>query len=115
MLNSFSSITLFFGITHSSRVRILLTAWAVWTLRTIRTLHARGEEVDRIVGLEVGADDYLPKPFNPRELLPTSALCCDAANQQITQRPILGIEKLTSSDRFISTSAHARLAHWRSW
>ena len=78
-------------------------------------LSARGEEVDRIIGLEVGADDYLPKPFNPRELLPTSALCCDAANQQITQRPILGIEKLTSSDRFISTSAHARLAHWRSW
>jgi len=32
-------------------------------------ISARGEEVDRIVGLEVGADDYLPKPFNPRELL----------------------------------------------
>jgi len=32
-------------------------------------LTARGEEVDRIVGLEMGADDYLPKPFNPRELL----------------------------------------------
>ncbi len=32
-------------------------------------LSAKGEEVDRIVGLEVGADDYLPKPFNPRELL----------------------------------------------
>ena len=32
-------------------------------------LTARGEEVDRIVGLEVGADDYVPKPFNPRELL----------------------------------------------
>ena len=32
-------------------------------------LTARGEDVDRIVGLEVGADDYLPKPFNPRELV----------------------------------------------
>ena len=30
---------------------------------------AKGEEVDRIVGLEIGADDYIPKPFNPRELL----------------------------------------------
>jgi DNA-binding response OmpR family regulator len=45
-------------------------------LRQIRTtsevpvvmLTARGDEVDRIVGLEIGADDYLPKPFNPREL-----------------------------------------------
>ena len=32
-------------------------------------LTARGEDVDRIVGLEIGADDYLPKPFNPRELV----------------------------------------------
>lgn len=46
-------------------------------LRKIRTrsmtpilmLSARGDDVDRIVGLEMGADDYLPKPFNPRELL----------------------------------------------
>ncbi len=46
-------------------------------LREVRTafsvpvimLTARGEDADRIVGLELGADDYLPKPFNPRELL----------------------------------------------
>jgi two-component system response regulator CpxR len=46
-------------------------------LRQIRTgsdvpvimLTARGEDVDRIVGLEIGADDYIPKPFNPRELV----------------------------------------------
>jgi two-component system response regulator CpxR len=46
-------------------------------LRRIRTasavpvlmLTARGDDVDRIVGLELGADDYLPKPFNPRELV----------------------------------------------
>ena len=35
----------------------------------ILMLTAKGEDVDRIVGLEMGADDYLPKPFNPRELL----------------------------------------------
>jgi two-component system response regulator CpxR len=40
---------------RSSRVPVLM-------------LTARGEDVDRIVGLEAGADDYLPKPFNPREL-----------------------------------------------
>ncbi len=34
----------------------------------ILMLTARGDETDRIVGLEIGADDYLPKPFNPREL-----------------------------------------------
>ena len=46
-------------------------------LRKIRTagrtpvimLTARGDDIDRIVGLELGADDYLPKPFNPRELV----------------------------------------------
>jgi DNA-binding response OmpR family regulator len=45
--------------------------------RRIRTAHdvpivmltARGDDADRIVGLEIGADDYVPKPFNPRELL----------------------------------------------
>ena len=36
---------------------------------SILMLTAKGEETDRIVGLELGADDYLPKPFNPRELL----------------------------------------------
>ena len=34
----------------------------------ILMLTARGEEMDRVVGLEIGADDYLPKPFSPREL-----------------------------------------------
>jgi len=46
-------------------------------LRRLRTgndlpvimLTARGDDVDRIIGLEFGADDYLPKPFNPRELV----------------------------------------------
>ena len=36
---------------------------------SVLMLTAKGDDVDRIVGLEMGADDYLPKPFNPRELL----------------------------------------------
>jgi DNA-binding response OmpR family regulator len=56
-------------------------------LRRLRTssqvsvllLTARGEDIDRIVGLEIGADDYLPKPFNPRELLARIRAICGAA------------------------------------
>ena len=40
-----------------------------WAAVPIVMLTARGEDVDKIVGLELGADDYLAKPFNPRELL----------------------------------------------
>ena len=39
------------------------------SLLPVLMLTARGEDVDRIVGLELGADDYLPKPYNPRELV----------------------------------------------
>lgn len=41
-------------------------------------LTALGDITDRIVGLELGADDYLSKPFEPRELLPASVPCCAA-------------------------------------
>jgi DNA-binding response OmpR family regulator len=44
-------------------------------------LTAKGDPMDRIVGLEIGADDYLPKPFEPRELLPVYAPCCGVARQ----------------------------------
>ena len=47
-----------------------LTRWvkAHWSVPVLM-LSARGEEMDRVIGLEVGADDYLAKPFGPRELL----------------------------------------------
>lgn len=47
-------------------------------------LSARGEDIDRIVGLEVGADDYLAKPFNPRELL--------ARIRAVLRRGVVGAE-----------------------
>jgi two-component system response regulator CpxR len=72
------------GLAHASEPGIDLVVLDVMLpgidgfeiLRRLRVNHrvpvimltARGEDVDRIVGLELGADDYLPKPFNPREL-----------------------------------------------
>ena len=56
MLPGKSGLEVLRDLRASSRVPVLM-------------LTARGEEVDRILGLELGADDYLPKPFNPRELI----------------------------------------------
>jgi len=52
----------------------------------ILMLTARGEETDRIVGLELGADDYLPKPFNPRELAARLRAILRRAGQSAAQR-----------------------------
>jgi DNA-binding response OmpR family regulator len=56
MLPGMSGFDVLRRLRATSRISVLL-------------LTARGEDVDRIVGLEIGADDYLPKPFNPRELV----------------------------------------------
>ncbi|MED5370250.1 MAG: response regulator transcription factor [Myxococcota bacterium] len=53
-------------------------------------LTARGDDIDRIVGLEMGADDYLAKPFNPRELLARiQAVLRRAAPQAPQEQPVL--------------------------
>ena len=72
------------------------------TLRRIRDsasipvimLTARGDEADRVVGLEMGADDYVPKPFAPRELLARLRAVLRRANPEATSERLVasGIE-----------------------
>ncbi|MBA4697078.1 MAG: response regulator transcription factor [Legionella sp.] len=52
-------------------------------------LTARGEDVDRIVGLEIGADDYLPKPCNPRELVARLRAILRRTQKTVAHRPAI--------------------------
>jgi two-component system, OmpR family, response regulator len=53
----------------------------------ILMLTARGDELDRIIGLEMGADDYLPKPFHPRELLARIRSILRRVHERAGERP----------------------------
>lgn len=66
-------------------------------------LTARGEDVDRIIGLELGADDYLPKPFNPRELV--ARIRAVLRRMQPEPPPPPASEKLSVDDVELSLSS----------
>jgi len=74
-------------------------------------LTARGDDVDRIVGLEIGADDYLPKPFNPRELLARirAILRRVKARQQgaVAERVAVGDVELDAASRVVRRSGES--------
>ena len=69
-------------------------------------LTARGEDVDRILGLEIGADDYLPKPFNPRELIARIR-----AVLRRTSQVSAGGQRLTAGDISLDLSAREGWIH----
>lgn len=62
-------------------------------------LTARGDDIDRIIGLEVGADDYLPKPFNPRELVARIKAILRRLDERRTEQ-----HRLTAGDIAIDTT-----------
>ncbi|MCU0239576.1 MAG: response regulator [Pyrinomonadaceae bacterium] len=66
-------------------------------------LTARGDDMDKIVGLEIGADDYLPKPFNPRELVARLRAIL-RRTQQTTETDQINGEKIKVDDLEISIS-----------
>jgi two-component system OmpR family response regulator len=72
-------------------------------------LTARGEEMDRILGLEMGADDYLPKPFNPRELQARIKAVLWRARELLDSRPETG-EQLHFAGWILDTSARHLIA-----
>nr|WP_272210338.1 response regulator [Marinicella sp. W31]MDC2876208.1 response regulator [Marinicella sp. W31] len=74
----------------------------------ILMLTALGEETDRIIGLEVGADDYLPKPFNPRELLARIRAILRRSDRQ-PRFPARRLVKNSVSRTGHSTPTHAAL------
>ena len=70
-------------------------------------LTARGEDVDRIVGLELGADDYLSKPFNPREL----AARIRAILRRFEPRPVSTAGRLDTNGITLDPAAREVFAH----
>ncbi|GHB01998.1 two-component system response regulator OmpR [Shewanella indica] len=73
-------------------------------------LTAKGDEVDRIIGLELGADDYLPKPFNPRELLARIKAVMRRQVQEIPGAPSLQ-EEMVSFGEFSLNLATREMYH----
>ncbi len=69
LLNRYSLLILDLMLPDEDGLAILRRLRAAGENVPVILLTAKGDEIDRIIGLEMGADDYLPKPFNPRELV----------------------------------------------
>ena len=73
----------------------------------ILMLTAKGETIDRIVGLEMGADDYLPKPCNPRELVARLRAILRRAEENPSQDT--GSDEITIDDLLLQIKSHTAL------
>lgn len=68
-------------------------------------LTAKGDDMERIVGLEIGADDYLPKPFNPRELVARLRAVLRRVQSPPEPKPVVAGEVYTVDDIEVSPTA----------
>jgi len=80
---------------------------ATGAMLPIVMLTARDDEVDRIVGLEMGADDYLPKPFNPRELLARINAVLRRYERIVPSAPALNSENVMIGDFVFNASTRS--------
>ena len=96
MLPGDDGLTLCRALRASSQVPIIM-------------LTARSDDVDRILGLELGADDYVPKPFNPRELLARIAAVLRRTAPCSARAAAFGCARL--SLRGLAARYHRTLAH----
>ena len=86
MMSGMSGLDVLKSIRQTSNVPVIM-------------LTARGDDVDRIIGLEFGADDYLPKPFNPRELIARIKAILRRSQQQPEEDKVLELGQITLSTR----------------
>ena len=87
-----------------------IRATAEWASLPVIMLTAKGEDVDKVVGLEVGADDYLAKPFNPRELLARIRAVLRRTNPAATPpRLRVGRHELDFAAREVTVSGKRRV------
>ena len=72
-------------------------------------LTARGDDTERIVGLEIGADDYLPKPFNPRELVARIRAILRRVSETVSadESPAIQTEKIQVEDVEVAIAARS--------
>ena len=86
MMSGMSGLDVLKSIRQTSNVPVIM-------------LTARGDDIDRIIGLEFGADDYLPKPFNPRELIARIKAILRRSQQQPEEDKVLELGQITLDTR----------------
>lgn len=94
---NFDLVTLDIMLPEMNGIEVLKRIRAVSGVPVIM-LTARGDEIDRVLGLELGADDYMPKPFSPRELVARIKAVFRRTEQKVQEIPVADVSKVMVAD-----------------